>query len=526
MSIPKLLLQAQSKVIPDVFSHPLWINFVRTNQTPSPEVIQDLRISARRYETQGDILSSAEILFLCASLQRQLKNFEDAVNSLQHSRYLAENHDLHQLGIFAAWGIAALHYQQGDLQSTFQALSQLQKLLNRKNEWILFNLIELVKQTLRSPEQDAGPLAFALDWLKSWGKQTTVGRKPLQPSEHGLRAWKSKLVKRATHFLKKMIAIKEPTPLNVLDQQMAHRDESNLHQEDFHSQGTFTATEKNHQDLRVISAEHPSSATGHQEKPRWRADAPTLMVYCLGPFRVYQDEELITEWPSGIGKSIFKYLVTHRVRPVSKEFLMDLFWSDADPESARNNLNVAIYGLRKALRAVRADFSHVLYQEDHYLINPDMAVWVDVEDFSHHLEVGQAFDKAGQTSEAVTEYEAAEGLYAGDFLVEDLYEEWTIVKRRNLKESYLSLLDRLSRYYLRDKQYANCVHVCQKILVEDDCREDAHRRLMRCYFSQDQPYLAIRQYHLCRETLKNELDILPTSNTRDLYELIRGHNRR
>lgn len=526
MSIPKLLLRAQSKVIPDVFSHPIWINFVATDQTPSPDVIQDLQISARRYETQGDILSSAEILFLCASLQRQLKNFEGALNSLQHARYLAENHDLPQFGIFAAWGIAALHYQQVDLQSTVEALSQLQKLLDRKNDWMLFNLIELVKQTLRSPRQDAGPLALVLDWLKNWEKQTTVEWKPPQPSERGLRAWKSKFIKKANHFLKQIMEVEETTPINLPDQQTDSRDESRLQQEDMHSPETSTAPEKDSQVLRVITADSPSSLAGHQEKPGRRADAPTLMVYCLGQFRVYQDEELITEWPSGIGKSIFKYLVTHRARPVSKELLMDLFWRDADPESARNNLNVAIYGLRKALRAVQADFSHVLYQGDHYLLNLDMAVWVDVEEFSQHLEVGQAFEKAGQTTEAVTEYEAAEGLYAGDFLVEDLYEEWTIVQRRNLKESYLSLLDRLSRYYLKAKQYATCVHICQKILAEDDCREDAHRRLMRCYFRQGQPYLAMRQYHLCREILKNELDILPTSDTRNLYEMISRHNRR
>jgi DNA-binding SARP family transcriptional activator len=49
--------------------------------------------------------------------------------------------------------------------------------------------------------------------------------------------------------------------------------------------------------------------------------------------------------------------------------------------------------------------------------------------------------------------------------------------------------------------------------------------LMRCYFDQGQPYLALRQYHICMEILKKELDIPPTQDTKDLYDKIRKHNR-
>ena len=62
------------------------------------------------------------------------------------------------------------------------------------------------------------------------------------------------------------------------------------------------------------------------------------------------------------------------------------------------------------------------------------------------------------------------------------------------------------------------------MLAIDPCREEAHRLLMRCYFSQDQTYLALRQYHICFEALKNELDIVPSKATRELYEMIQGHN--
>jgi len=248
---------------------------------------------------------------------------------------------------------------------------------------------------------------------------------------------------------------------------------------------------------------------------------PSLAVYCLGPFRVYQDDKLITNWPSGKGKCIFKYMVAKRDRPISKDILRDLFWRDADPEAARNNLNVAIYGLRQAFRAVRPNFSHILFQDDCYLLNPAIAVWVDVEEFVKRYEAGQSFERRGMLAEAMGEYEVAEGLYQGDFLEEDLYQDWLIPRRESLKDSYLVILDRLSRYYLEEKRYATCIHLCRKILAKDDCREDAHRRLMRCYSQQGQRNLALRQYHLCVEALAQVLDVPPMQETVALYHQIR-----
>jgi DNA-binding SARP family transcriptional activator len=275
----------------------------------------------------------------------------------------------------------------------------------------------------------------------------------------------------------------------------------------------------------------PDRAASEELPQRWAPPspardenaAPALTVYCLGPFRVYQDDQLISDWRSGKGKCIFKYMLAHLDRPISKEILMDLFWRDADPEAARNNLNVAMYGLRQAFRAGRPDFSHILFEDDHYLLNPAVSVWVDVEEFIQHYEAGRTLEKRGKWAEAVREYEVAEGLYLGDFLEEDLYEDWPIPRRQALRDSYLIILDRLSRHYLEEKRHTTCIYLCQKMLAEDDCREDAHRRLMRCYSRQGQRNLALRQYHVCEEILARVLDVSPMQETTTLYrQILRG----
>jgi len=266
-------------------------------------------------------------------------------------------------------------------------------------------------------------------------------------------------------------------------------------------------------------AEAPAGASPENEE---RGGPPSVAVYCLGSFRIYLYDRMITNWPSGKGKGIFKYMVANRGRPILKDILMDVFWRNADPEAARNNLNVAIYGLRQALRAARPDFPYILFQNGQYLLNPDMVVWADFEQFIQRYEAGQRLERRGKLAEALSEYETAESLYQGDFLQEDLYEDWPIPQRESLKDRYLVILDRLSRYYLEEKGYTPCIQLCQKILAKDECREDIHRRLMRCYSRQGQRNLALRQYNMCAEALTRVLDVSPMQETVSLYEQIRN----
>lgn len=249
---------------------------------------------------------------------------------------------------------------------------------------------------------------------------------------------------------------------------------------------------------------------------------PCIQAFFLGSFRVLINNRTVENWPSKKGRSIFAYFLLNHKKKILKDILMDIFWRDYSPESARNNLNVAICGLRKTLKAVDKNFNHILLEDDFYLLNPEMAVWVDFEEFVKHHEAGCHYERGGNLIEAIREYELSEGLYHGDFLEQDLYEDWPILQRESLKDRYLVILDRLKQYYFKEKRYMTCINLCQKILSKDNCREDSHRLMMRCFFRQRQRNLALRQYDLCVETLRRELDVLPMKETVALYHKIRN----
>ncbi|MBI4754612.1 MAG: winged helix-turn-helix domain-containing protein [Betaproteobacteria bacterium] len=251
--------------------------------------------------------------------------------------------------------------------------------------------------------------------------------------------------------------------------------------------------------------------------------AAPLCVYLLRPFSVFHGDVAITDWPNGKSRSIFKYLVLHRERPVPREVLMDTFWPDSDEDSARNNLNTAIYGLRKVLRFGQIAASCILFGNSAYQISPDVDIRVDAEDFQQHAQSGFELEARGKREAAVEQYRAAAALYHGGLLVEDRYDSWLNDARQYFHKTFTRLLDHLSRFYFDTGQYALCVATCEQALAEEPCNEAAQRMLMRCHAQSGQPHLALRQFHICLAALEKE-GLSLSIETAELMRRIRGHD--
>ena len=254
--------------------------------------------------------------------------------------------------------------------------------------------------------------------------------------------------------------------------------------------------------------------------PAARGGVPDLAVHCLGPFQVFQNDQLVDNWSSRKALAIFKYLLVHRGKFVSKDVLMEVFWPEADPEAARRNLHQAIYTLRQTLHSSSSDFQYIVFVNDRYRLNPDLEIWSDDEDFERHYEAGNQLEKSHQVDQAVFEYEIAANLYRGDFMAEDLYEDWPTSRRQYLWQTYLTMVYHLAEFYYSQKEYSIAAGYCQRIIYMDDCQEEAHQNLMKCYLAQGRRYQAVHQYHLCRQALKTKMNLPPSPEMQELYRQV------
>jgi DNA-binding SARP family transcriptional activator len=252
--------------------------------------------------------------------------------------------------------------------------------------------------------------------------------------------------------------------------------------------------------------------------------AHELAVHLLGPLHVAVDDVAIENWPSARCRSLFGYLLTHREPWPPREVLMETFWPESSPEAARNSLNVAIHGLRRTLRTI-TDTAVVVHVCGAYRINQELSLWLDVDEFDRRVESGHKAEETGDIAEARQDYELAGGVYRGDFMADDPYEDWTALTRERLRLAHLDALGRLSHLHFNAGHYTACASLCQRIVEKDPCREDAHRRLMRCYSRQGQPHLALMQYRMCVQALTGELGVEADPVTVELHQHIRRHQR-
>lgn len=280
----------------------------------------------------------------------------------------------------------------------------------------------------------------------------------------------------------------------------------------------FLADVERDKAAQAVHNDTPGDGTGGSTVPR-------MSVYCFGQCQILQDEHPVEGWTQSRSKSLFKYLVLQRHHPVAKEVLMQVFWPGMDGDSARNNLNVAIYGLRKILGRTLPGGSHVLLEEGRYRLNPTLDWWVDVEQFVERVRSGRERETAGAIESALTLYREAEHLYRDDLLIEDRTEEWSAPERQRLREMALDTLRRLCRLHEKRGDLAAGVAACRRLLDLDPCDEDVHRHLMGLYERLDQPHLALRQFQTCADALARELHMIPSPGTTALYRQIQRRER-
>ena len=241
---------------------------------------------------------------------------------------------------------------------------------------------------------------------------------------------------------------------------------------------------------------------------------PPLAVYCLGSFRLALNGRPILNWRAGKARALFQYLVSHRSRPVAREAIMEALWPDADQSPAGATLKVVVHRLRKALSRTTDELDIQAAEDGYRLDAPNL--WVDVEEFERLCAVGRRHESLGQGLAAAASYAQAADLYGGDFL-EDVFDEWVILRRERLKDQYLRVLARLTDAAYANADYESCIERCQQILTHDPCREQAYRFLMLCYSHLGQRGRVQRWYEVCVQTLRGELDVDPESDTEDVY---------
>jgi DNA-binding SARP family transcriptional activator/CheY-like chemotaxis protein len=282
-----------------------------------------------------------------------------------------------------------------------------------------------------------------------------------------------------------------------------------LHQLSFLMPNPFGSAPRHEADMRGSS---PAVIAG---------EGPRLEAKLLGQVHLVLDGQCLPPVRSRKGMGVLAYLLYHHPRPVLREQLMEQFWADVLPDSARNSLNVALYHLRRAFQEQRPEANPFRYKNGRYSFEEGWQVSVDVADFWHHWRSGYSLESEQGLEAAIGVYEQALECYRGDLMADYIYLEWAEAERESLRETYISILERVAQYWLQQKAYEKVRHLTRKIISADHCREHAYRQLMESLYQMGYPNQAIKAYHRCCAKLKEQLGVPPSEQTVALYQKIR-----
>ena len=252
-----------------------------------------------------------------------------------------------------------------------------------------------------------------------------------------------------------------------------------------------------------------------------KASSPRIRVHCLGGFNVYRGEKMIqdTEWKSKRAKSLLKFLTTHDGQKVPRDVVIETLWPDHKAESIRPVFSSLLYRIRRLLEpdAVPSKDDSCILQDGNLLALNRDRVWTDVGAFLALLETAARMKRNGDPKKIVGIYEKAFSYYQGDFLPEELYDDWVGSVRDHLRTAYLKALEEAGTICDCDSAKSKAAFFYQNLFFADPCHEKACRWLMAWQHANGQRGEAIRTYERCQMALDRELAVEPDVKTTAVY---------
>ena len=250
-----------------------------------------------------------------------------------------------------------------------------------------------------------------------------------------------------------------------------------------------------------------------------------LTINMLGPIEIVRDPTrplAADAWVTRRARDILCFIASRRHRRAGKDLIIDTFWGETDPTVVERNFHPTVSHVRKALNSNQSLKQNLLlYREGDYLLNPEFAYSIDIDEFDRLLTEGETARRARQFDRCVECYEAAVALYRGEFM-QGSYDPWVDEQRSYYRLQYLQLLESLAAIAQKTENWFKATQLAQQILRDDPFREDIHCLLMRSLAAQGNKGAVKEQYESLLRLLAAELGVEPSVETRKVYQELVG----
>jgi DNA-binding SARP family transcriptional activator len=253
-----------------------------------------------------------------------------------------------------------------------------------------------------------------------------------------------------------------------------------------------------------------SSPIGHPgDKIRIRTLGETVIETEAG--------ELRGDWLDQRPGRLLKFLVAHRYTPMHADAIAEALWPRARADTT-NTVRHFVHALREKLEPMRGRYqrsAYVLARQGGYVLNPEH-VTVDADEFEREAKAGLIALAGNERTVAVERLHRAIDLYAGDFLIDERFEDWAIPERERLRDLVTKPL-RILAQLSQDRDLA--AGYLERLADMEPLDVDIHRELIALWLGQGRRGRALRHYRALQQRLMRELGERVTF---DMSELARS----
>jgi len=198
---------------------------------------------------------------------------------------------------------------------------------------------------------------------------------------------------------------------------------------------------------------------------------------------------------------------------VPRERLIELFWPEDEPKSARASLSTCLASIRSA--CVDLDIPEVL-EADRFAVWLAPLIETDISEFERLV------SRSGveqDTNLRICWLQSALDLYAGPYL-HGYDDDWILGERQIRSDEYVRAVRKLLKLLGEVGAKAAAIKVARAGVRSEPSRESLTRDLMRLLMSANEPAAALDVYRNLERNLSNEFGIAPSPKAMRLAEQI------
>ena len=220
-----------------------------------------------------------------------------------------------------------------------------------------------------------------------------------------------------------------------------------------------------------------------------------IEVYVLQTPKIYLDGAPVI-FPYKKAEALLYYMAVEK--HATRDRIAALLWDTCEESTAKKNLRHALYTIRKLLH----EDCIISPDRQNLALNPQLDLTTDYARFQEKKETG------------FYQTEFLNGFYVKNA---EPYEEWMNWKRKEVRDTYLRILEEK----LRDSgnlSVSQAEQLFEQYIREDSLDEQAYYHMMKIYGEHRMYYKGIRLYQQLASLLDTELKVVPKKEIRQMHQ--------